>query len=172
MSLTGFAVGSIEYSLCIFRLLAYFSLSSHKYAHLLSSVTVSDTVCRWFDRVVYLQLQTVSILAFNNPQIHSPAINSLTVFAFGSIKYSLCKFSQFGNVRITFNSYAHLSSPTLYVTVFAVGSIVYVLWSFRQLAHVRLAIHEFTHLPSPDTVTYGVCRWLDRVISLQLYSVW
>ena len=59
---------------------------------------------------------------------------SLTVFAVGAIKYSLCKFRKFGNVRIPFHSCAQLSSPDMSVTVFAVGSIEYVLCSFRQLA--------------------------------------
>ena len=135
-SLTGFAVASFEYSLCIFRMFAYVPLSIHKYAHL-----------------------------------PSPRL-SLTVFAVGAIKYSLCKFRKFGNVRISFHSCAQLSSPEMCVTVFAVGSIEYVLCSFRQVAHVRFAIHEFTHLASPDNVSDRVCRWLDRVFSLQLYSVW
>ena len=56
MCLTGFAVGSIEYSLCIFRLLAYFALSSHKDAHLPLPETVSDSVCRWLDQVFSLQM--------------------------------------------------------------------------------------------------------------------
>ena len=87
--------------------ISYFCLSIHTYTHLPSSDTASDTVCRWFDRVVYLQLQTVSLLAFNNPQIHSLAIN---------ISDSVCRwldqvfFLQI-NVRIPFHRYAHLSSP-------------------------------------------------------------
>ena len=78
---------------------------------------------------------------------------SPAVFAVGAIKYSLCKFRMFGNVRIPFHSCAQLSSPDMSMTVFAVGSIEYVLYSFRQLAHVRFAINEFTHLPSPDNVS-------------------
>ena len=74
LSRTGFVVGANEYSLCIFRQLAYFCLKIHKYAHLPSSDAFPDWLCRWFDRVVYLQPQTVSLLPFNNPQINSLAI--------------------------------------------------------------------------------------------------
>ena len=45
LSLTGFAVGSIEYCLCTFRQLTFFRLTIHKYTHLPSSDTVSDRVC-------------------------------------------------------------------------------------------------------------------------------
>ena len=74
LSGTSFVVGANEYSLCIFRQLAYFCLKIHKYTHLSSSDALPDWLCRWFDRVVYLQLQTVRLLPFNNPQINSLAI--------------------------------------------------------------------------------------------------
>ena len=32
-------------------------------------------------------------------------------------------------------------------------------------------IHEYTHLPSPDTVSYRVCRWLDRALCAILFSL-
>ena len=43
---TGFAVGSNEHSLCIFRQLAYYRLTIDKYTDLPSSDAVSDRVCR------------------------------------------------------------------------------------------------------------------------------
>ena len=48
-SFAGFAVVSIEYSLCNFRHLAYFRSTIHRYAHLPSPDAVSDRVCRWLD---------------------------------------------------------------------------------------------------------------------------
>ena len=154
-----FAVGSNEYSLCILWQLAYFCLSIHTYSHLPSSDTASDTVCRWLDRVVYLQLQTVSLLAFNNPQIHLLAINiSDSVCRWLDQAFSLQSLGRLVSSESLFTHMLTCHRPTRYVTVFAVGSIEYVVCSFRQLAYVRLAIHEFTHLPSPDTVSYWVCR--------------
>ena len=51
MSLTGFAVGSIEYSLWYFGQLASIRLTIHRYAHLPSPITTSGSVCLWLDRV-------------------------------------------------------------------------------------------------------------------------
>ena len=39
-----FAVGSNEYSLCIFKHIAYFRLTMHKYTYLIWSDTVSDRI--------------------------------------------------------------------------------------------------------------------------------
>ena len=72
--LIGFAVGSIEYCLCKFRQLRNFLLTIHEYTHLPSPDTVSDTVFRWLDRVVPIELWAVSILLINNPQICSLAV--------------------------------------------------------------------------------------------------
>ena len=47
LSVTVFAVGSIEYVLCSFRQLAYVRLAIHEFTHLRSPDTVSDRVCRW-----------------------------------------------------------------------------------------------------------------------------
>ena len=74
VSLTGFSVGSIEYYLWNFGQLAYFRLTIHKHTHLPSSNTVSDRVCRWFDRVFSVHLYAVSLLPVKNPQIYSFAI--------------------------------------------------------------------------------------------------
>ena len=37
-----------------------------------------------------------------------------------------------------------------------------------QLAYFRLTLHKYTHFPSTDNVSDWVCRWLDRIYSLQL----
>ena len=89
-----FAVGSTEYSLCKFRQLACFRLTIHKSTHLPSPDTVYDIVCRWLDHMLTFRRPTMSAAAFG----------------VGSIEYSFCNFRQFGNFRIPFRTYDHLSS--------------------------------------------------------------
>ena len=45
------------------------------------------------------------------------------------------------------------------------------LCDFKHLGYFRLIIHKYTHLPSPDSISNRVCRWPDRVFSLQLEAV-
>ena len=74
LSLTGFAVGSIEYSLCNFRQLGNFQWTIPECTHSSLPDTVSDRVCRWLDRVFPMKLWAVGIIPINNPQICSLAI--------------------------------------------------------------------------------------------------
>ena len=60
LSSTGFAVGANDRSIRIFRQLAYFRLTFDENTNFPLSVTVSDRVCRWFDGVFSLQLDTTS----------------------------------------------------------------------------------------------------------------
>ena len=52
LSLTGFAVGSIEYSLCNIRHLRNLPISNPRIYSLAIADTFSDRVCRWVDRLV------------------------------------------------------------------------------------------------------------------------
>ena len=52
--LTGFAAGSIEYSLCNFRQIDIFRIPFHTYDHLPSPDTVSNGDCRCLDRIYSL----------------------------------------------------------------------------------------------------------------------
>ena len=99
MSVTGFAVCSTEYSLCIFRQLACFRLTIHKYTHLPSPDTVYDIVCRWLHHMLTCHRPTISPAAY----------------AVGSIEYSLCNCRQLACFRLTIHKYTHLtSSDTVY----------------------------------------------------------
>ena len=74
LHLKGFAVGSIEYSICNFKQLAFFRLTIHKHTELPSSDYASLSVCRWLDRVFPMELWKVSIHPIDDPQICSLAI--------------------------------------------------------------------------------------------------
>ena len=90
--------------ICNCKLLAYFSLTIHKYTRLPSSGNATLNVCRWLGRLFPMELWTVSIhpnwQSTNMLTCHRSTL-SPTVFAVGSIEYSLCIFRQLACFRLT-----------------------------------------------------------------------
>ena len=173
LSPTVFVVGKIGHSLCKFSLLAYLRLTIHKYSHMPSSDTVSDRFCRSLDRVFPMETWAASILPINIPQIYSLSIDRHCLWLGLSLARSSILSATLGSLLTSESFFIHMLTcdcPPLSLTVLADGSIGYSLFKFSQLAFLRLTVHSYTHLPLPDTVV--VCRWLDRVWSLQLNLNW
>ena len=144
------------------------------YTYLPSSDTASDIVCRWFDRVVYLQIQTVSLLPFIDPQIYSLAIARQCFWQSLPWGRSSILSAALGWLHTSEYQSTNMLTclrPTLSLWVFAVGSIEYSLCKYRQFDNVLIPFHTYAHLWSPDTVSDSVCLWLDRVFFLHLWAV-
>ena len=185
MSLTGFAVDLIEYSLCNFRQLSKRPISSSQIYSLAIADTVHDRVYRWLERAFHLQRQLVSLFPFNNSQIYSlaiarhclwrgfplarPSILSATLGSFAtsdqqSTNMLTCHHPTLSLSILSAISFSLATSeslfigmptchrPTLSPTVFAVGSIWYSLYFFRHLVYLWLAIHKYAHFETPDIV--------------------
>ena len=118
-----------------------------------------------------MELWAVSMHPINNPQICSLAIARHCLWQGLPLARSSIVSATLGNIVTSESFFIHMLTchcPTLSLTVLADGSIAYSLFKFGQLAFLRLRVQNYTHLPLPDTVSDRVCRWLDRVWSLQL----
>ena len=101
LSLTGFAVGSIEYSLCIFG--QFGKLRNHFYTYAeCHRPTLSPTVFA----VASIGYSLCSFIQFGNTGIRVP--NRLTV---GSTEHSYCILRQLARFRLAIWQYTHLPSP-------------------------------------------------------------
>ena len=174
LSLKGFAVGSIEYSICNFKQFAYFRFAIYKYTIYPSSDNASLSVWRWPNRVFPMEFLTVSIYSIDNLQICSLAIAQECLWQGLPLSRSGILSASLGRLVTSESHSIHMLTcdrPKLSPTVFAVGSIGYSLCIFRQVACFRLTIHKYTYLTSPDSVYDIVYRSLDRVFYLQLQPV-
>ena len=59
---------------------------------------------------------------------------------------------------------------TMYLKGVAVGSIGYSISNFKQLAYFRLTIHKYTQLPSSNNASLNVCRRLDRIYPMEIWT--
>ena len=116
LSLTGFAISLIEFSICNFKQLANYHLTIHihKYTHLPSPDTVSDRVCRWLDRVFSLPILAVSYLRLTiHKYTHLPS-NDYCIWQ-GLLLARSSLFSatlkRYLNSDLTIHKYSHLPSP-------------------------------------------------------------
>ena len=130
-------------------------------------------VCRWLDRVFYMDLWAARTLPIYNPHICSQRHRPHCLWQDLPFARSSIPSATLGSLVTSESLFTHMLTchrPTLSPTVFAVGSIGYSLWKFSQLAFLRLTIHKYSHMPSPTTVSDRFCRSLDRVFPMETWA--